>query len=214
MKTIRNISLVALLILFAVTLSAKKYNEARSIGIHFGTSSGSGYAMRWMGEQLGYQLTLGAHTGGSNKVVFRDHYTDYDANYTPDVTGHIRRKLTGRSIKATIGLNSIYVLDHFNKGRLYLIGGGALTTGRKKVYSARYKLTYAGPNSSSYDRVVDEPIRSEMVNIYDWIVGVGPGVEMSLTRHFRVAFEVPITYNHKGELVMYIPQIGIYYYFK
>lgn len=214
MKTIRNISLVAIMVLLAVSLSAKKYNDRNSMGLHFGTASGSGYAMRWMGDKYGFQLTLGAYTKGSNKVRFEDPYTDYNAIYTPDVTGHIWRKLSGRSTKAEIGLNGIIMLDHFNKGRFYLIGGGAMTSGKKKVFSAKYKLEYAGTSSSRYSRVSTVPIKSEYEKVKDWIVGIGPGVELSITRHFRLAFEVPITYDDRDDIVMYIPQVGFYYYFK
>ncbi|HPV14755.1 MAG TPA: hypothetical protein PL126_03795 [Candidatus Cloacimonadota bacterium] len=214
MKTIRNISLVAILVLLAVGLSAGKYNERKGIGLHFGTASGSGYAMRWMGDQFGFQLTMGAYTKGSNKVNFRDHYYDYDAEYTPDVNGHIWRKISGRSTKAAIGLNGIMVLDRFNKGSFYVVGGGSMTTGKKTVFSAKYLLSYSGSDSNSYRRVAMEPIKSEKVNVHDWIVGVGPGIELALTRHFRLAFEVPITYDDSDDIVMYIPQVGFYYYFK
>jgi hypothetical protein len=214
MKTIRNISLVVVLVLLAASLSAKKYNDDNGIGLHFGTSSGSGYAMRWMGEQFGFQLTLGAYTKGSNKVVFQDPFRDYDADYTPDYTNHIWLKKGGRSTKAAIGLNGIVILDHFNKGSFYLMGGGSITTGKRTTFSARYKLDWAGSNYNVYTRVETEPIRRGKESVGDWIVGVGPGVEIGLTRHFRVAIEVPITYDDSEDIVMYIPQVGIYYYFK
>lgn len=214
MKTIRNISLVAIMVLLAVTLSAKKYNDDNGMGLHFGTASGSGYAMRWMGDQFGFQLTLGAYTKGSNKVYFEDRYTDHKLRYTPDATGHIWRRVSGRSTKAEIGLNGIIMLDHFNKGRFYLIGGGSMTSGKKKVFSAKYKLSYAGTSSNSYDRINTVPTKSEYQNIGEWIVGIGPGVELAITRHFRLAFEVPITYDDSDDIVMYIPQVGFYYYFK
>jgi hypothetical protein len=35
-----------------------------------------------------------------------------------------------------------------------------------------------------------------------------------LGKNFRVALELPITYNWEQRIVMYIPQIGFYYYFK
>jgi len=31
---------------------------------------------------------------------------------------------------------------------------------------------------------------------------------------FSLAMELPITFNWKKEVVMYIPQVGVYYYFK
>jgi len=167
-----------------------------------------------MGDQFGFQLTMGAYTKGSNKVNFRDHYYDYDAEYTPGVNGHIWRKISGRSTKAAIGLNGIMVLDRFNKGSFYVVGGGSMTTGKKTVFSAKYLLSYSGSDSNSYRRVAMEPIKSEKVNVHDWIVGVGPGIELALTRHFRLAFEVPITYDDSDDIVMYIPQVGFYYYFK
>jgi hypothetical protein len=37
---------------------------------------------------------------------------------------------------------------------------------------------------------------------------------MKLANRFHVSVELPITFNHKDDLVMYIPALGIYYYFR
>lgn len=215
MSNFRRISLMILLIIIAASLNAQSYNNRRSFGLHFGTSSGNGYAMRWMGEQYGLQLTLGAYTKGSNKVSFPDQfYESEDAiQYTPDADSLIWKKKNGRKTVGTIAINGIFVLDHFNRGRFYVMGGASVVNGKKKEFSAQYKDVSYG-TWKRYERVSDEPIKSDFKNVMDWTLGIGPGLEFSLTRHFRIALEVPVTYDSNDDIIMYIPQVGFYYYFK
>jgi hypothetical protein len=55
-----------LAVLFGVThlMAFDKYNTA--MGLHFGTSTGSGYSVRSWQENMGYQITLAAYTSNSN----------------------------------------------------------------------------------------------------------------------------------------------------
>lgn len=214
MTDFRKIILVMLLFIAATSLSAIKDNSYNSIGLHFGTSSGNGYAMRWMGEQLGFQITLGASTKGSNKVKFPDSYYDYSFDYTPDINDEIWVKKTGRSSTGTMAINGILMLDHFNSGRIYIMGGGSVKNGRKSVFSSKYRSASFGTNYNRYDKIIGKAVKREEKDIYEWTVGFGPGVELSFTRHFRIAFEVPITYNDRKDIIMYIPQVGLYYYLK
>jgi len=43
---------------------------------------------------------------------------------------------------------------------------------------------------------------------------MGLGFEIKLGKTFVWAIEMPITLNQKGDVMMYIPQSGLYYYFK
>lgn len=192
---------------FTLGVNALEDNTHSSIGLHFGTSSGNGYAMRWMGSKLGLQATLGAYTSGSNDVKFNDYYYDYDYE-TTDNEIDVNKK--GRSTSGTVALNGLIMLDHFNRGRLYIMGGGSYTYYREKKFTARYRLSTDG--SHSYQLIPGSETSSKETE-HRWTAGIGPGVELGLSRHFRISFEVPITYNYDDEIIMYIPQVGFYYYF-
>ena len=47
-----------------------------------------------------------------------------------------------------------------------------------------------------------------------WTVGAGPGFEFEFSDRFHVSIELPMTYNDKDDITMYIPSGGFYYYFK
>jgi len=200
--------ITVVLLSLAISVAALEDNSRSSIGLHFGTSSGNGYAMRWMGRDLGLQATLGAYTSGNNDVKFNESYYDYENEST---ASEITVTKKGRSTSGTIALNSLIMLDHFNRGRLYIMAGGSYTYHREKVFSAQYRRVVG--QSYNYE-LVDNSETSEKKTEHRWTAGIGPGLELGLSRHFRIAFEVPITYNYDDEIIMYIPQVGFYYYFK
>jgi len=198
-------TLLFLLLLAAGALSAEADNTRMGIGLHFGTVSGNGYSMRWMGEDLGLQLTLGALTSGSNNVRFSNYYYPDDDEAGSPIS--VEKK--GRDRSLTGAINLIIMLDHFKRGRLYLAGGCSYTNYKKRVFTMDYI-------ESSYNNyvLVEGSRREEDVLEHRWTAGLGPGVELGISSHFRIAFEVPITYNYKDDIVMYVPQVGLYYFFK
>lgn len=201
---IKNIAILLLLLGLSLALSAQEAKSRTALGLHFGTSSGNGYSMRWMGEKHGLQATLGAYTAGSNNVSLDDYYYNYDSSSNP-----ITVEEPGKRGAVIMGLNYLYMLDHFRSGRLYIFSGGSYQYFQERVHMADY--TYSG--SSNY--VIDESSRrSELHRENRWTVGVGPGFELELGSQFRFSFELPITFNWKDDIVMYIPQAGLYYYFK
>ena len=161
--------------------------------------------MRWMGPKLGLQATLGAYTSGSNDVKFNETYYDINDEYTDN---EITINKKGRSTSGTVALNGLIMLDHFNRGRLYIMAGGSYTYHRERVYSSRYIRS----NYDNYNLVPNSKTSTRKTE-NRWTAGIGPGIELGLSRHFRIAFEVPITYNYDDEIIMYIPQVGFYYYF-
>jgi hypothetical protein len=217
-------------------------NMSTGIGLHAGTLSGSGYSMRFMGEKHGLQVTLGALTYGSDNVYFPSRYYYWDGDYYEygyvmpvgiDGNGEddvpedtlITYEAIGRTTTANIGLNYIYTLDKFNVlghkdyGRLYVMAGGSYSYHNQKVHTKDYELVVEEPDSTyNYWNWYYDPIdgtEDVTTNIeHHWTVGAGLGAEIALGKQFRVALELPITYNWENRIIMYIPQIGIYYYFK
>ncbi len=161
---VRLLLAVMLLLLLALPLYAENENSKTALGFHAGTSTGVGYAMRWMGPEVGVQATFGAYAINESSAI-------------------------------NFAVNGMGILDEFRYGRIYIMAGGMV-----KYYH--------------HDKYEDPYYPEEEINENRWCVGVGPGLEWILSKQFRLALEIPITYNWKNDIIMYIPQGGIYYYFK
>lgn len=203
------LSLVVLMCSMAAGLIAYD-NSSRAIGLQFGTSSGSGYSYRWIGEDHGLQFTLGAITYGSNDVKFPNYLYDEDVESPGAETTLYHRK--GRKSAMSVGLNYINILDSSRSSRFYLAIGGAYTIKRDKDIVRSYNRI----NNNYYEYQLDTtvPAVKTTLNRDKWTVGGGPGFELTLDKHFRFTFDLPFTYNSDEEMIMYIPQVGLYYYFK
>ncbi|MDD3524801.1 MAG: hypothetical protein PHQ41_08935, partial [Candidatus Cloacimonetes bacterium] len=123
---------------------------------------------------------------------------------------------------ANLGLNYIYTLDKFDvfrqkdHGRLYVMAGGSYEYYRQNTFSKDYHWVQAA-DSTDYDHYEPlndfDPIKTSTLE-HRWTAGAGLGVELGFGKNFRVALELPVTYNWEKRIVMYMPQIGLYYYFK
>jgi hypothetical protein len=205
----RNILVIITLVIFCLPLFAQVPKSRKGIGFHMGTTTGIGYAMRWMNQKSGYQVTFGGYTFGNNEVYFADDYYDWDTEFGGE--DQITMEQAGRESAINIGLNYLHMLDHFNNGRLYFMAGGSYKYYQQKFFTMDYQQT--GENSADYD--VIEGSKNEAYRIeHRWTVGGGPGFEFEIGNHFRFAAELPITYNWENDIVMWIPQAGIYYFFK
>jgi hypothetical protein len=141
-----------------------KYSTA--MGVHFGTSTSSGYSIRKWGESNAYQLTFAAYTSKN----------DHPLGIT-------------RKNSISTGANYLWGLHDSERYKFYLMTGMSYTIRRVKE-DGLWK---------SDDR---------------WTVGAGPGFEFEFSDRFHVCIELPMTYNNKDDITMYIPSGGFYYYFK
>ncbi|HOH47041.1 MAG TPA: hypothetical protein PLX59_04315 [Candidatus Cloacimonadota bacterium] len=200
--------LILIMALLCTGLLAQ-YRGSRSLGIQFGTSSGSGYVLRWIGETHGLQATLGASTSGDNDVKFPENLWEEDVETAAQSVNYERK---GRKTSLTAGLNYIHILDESAKTRFFIALGGSYKIAREKIFARRYNRI----TSTYYEYELDYTVpMSEEIHKKDvWTVGAGPGFEFVLDRHFRFTIDLPITYNSDEEIVMYIPQVGLHYYFR
>ncbi|HOA30072.1 MAG: hypothetical protein KBB33_02700 [Candidatus Cloacimonetes bacterium] len=175
--------LIALLA-FGSLMAFEHYSTA--MGLHMGTSTGKGYSVRHWSKTNGYQVTLSAYAYGSRHPDYE--YYDIDGDYKN------ARKQTGN-----FAVNYLWDLQRTKAHHLYIITGGNFTLQKIKRY---YKPISNG-----------DPIVSKWVDNNKWFIGVGPGVEMKLGERFHFSVELPITLNHRDDIVMYVPAAGIYYYF-
>jgi len=118
---------------------------------------------------------------------------DKDPDYKPsDFYNHDYRDARKNSL--SLGVNYLWGLLRAESYDFYLITGGSFTYRKVKRYSSAYDSRWVQDNR--------------------WAIGVGPGFEFEFSDRFHVAIEVPMTYNHKDDITMYIPSGGFYYYFK
>lgn len=155
-----------------------------AMGLHFGTSTGNGYGIRHWNAQNGYQVVISAYAYGSKNPHY-DIY-DFDKDYKD------ARRQAGE-----LGLNYLWDLQRTRDYHFYIMSGGSYKLQKVKRF---YK-----PNSGR---------SPEWVRDDKWSVGAGPGFEWKLAERFHMSIELPITYNQKDDIIMYIPALGIYYYFK
>lgn len=204
-----NIMLIVALALLCLPTFAQAQRSRTAIGFHMGTTTSIGYAMRWMDQKSGYQITFGGYTFGNNNVHFADEHYDWNEEFGGD--NQITLEQEGRESAVNFGLNYLYMLDHFENGRLYVMAGGSYKYYQQKFFTMDY--AQSGSNSAFYEIVEDSEHERYRVE-HRWTFGGGPGLELELGNNFRFAAELPITYNWENDIVMWIPQAGIYYYFK
>ena len=187
--------------------SASGYNEdwQQAFGLHFGNVSGNGFAYRYFLEKVGFQAVLGGYSAGNNEYSFRD-----KINAVPGETV-ITKRDKGRRYSMNFGANVIYPLKKTDLFTFYATGGLCWKYFTEKFYNQDYAPSaadtlYFYPDS---DGVYTTRDTKNYVN-----VGLGPGVEIKAGKYFKLCIELPITYTGKHEFIMYVPAVGIYYYFR
>ena len=196
--------LILLVFVCISSLSAEESNNTRGLGMHFGTVSGNGYSYRVFNNDLGFQLTFGAYQYGNNTPKFSDTVYSYDGTSSISITKK------GKKTLGSFGVNALSVLTKTDVNRFYLQFGFSYLVDRTDKYTQDYSSV---PNKSTY-YILDGEKTHTVKNSDEWTIGIGPGLEIGGNNNLRMAIELPITYNQSQELIMYIPQIGLYYYFK
>ena len=180
----------------------------RGLGLHFGTVSANGFSYRQFTGKNGFQATIGAITLGNNEA---DLYPDYYGYHNGDPQITVTEE--GRRNNVNIGLNYLYTLANNPTGRFYVFGGASYLYSRVKQFERDYALVTGTEYNDHYQLISSYPPRESWENKGYYYVGAGLGFELSLGRGFKWAIEMPITVNEDGEVMMYIPQSGLYYYF-
>ncbi len=203
MKRLHWLLLLLVFVCFS-SLAAEELNDTRGLGMHFGTVSGNGYSYRVFKNDLGFQLTFGAYQYGSNSPHFSNSIYAYDGTSSVSVTKK------GKKTLGSFGVNGLSVLTKTDISRFYLQFGFSYLVDRTDKYTQVYTNN---ANKATY-YILDGGKTHSVKNSDGLTIGIGPGLEIGGNNNLRLAIELPITYNQSQELIMYIPQIGLYYYFK
>jgi hypothetical protein len=203
-KTNKLFSLLAMLMLSSMLIA----DTSRGLGLHFGTLSANGFSYRQFTGKQGFQATLGAISLGDDDVYF---YSPQYGNYGG--ASQITLTEEGRRANVNLGMNYLYALADNPSGRFYLLGGASYLISRVKQFEQDYGFQSNNGYDDVYSLLSNHPVRTKWVNKGYYYIGAGLGFELNLGRNFRWAIEMPITLNQDGDIMMYIPQTGLYYYF-
>jgi hypothetical protein len=186
----------------------KDGNSTQGFGIHFGNVSGNGYAYRYIGRDLGIQLVVGGLTDGNNHHSFAEEISEY-GDSSPLT---LMRTQKGRRYNFNIGGNFILPLRRTTGSMFYLHAGANWKYSDQKIFSQYYDYDHSEYGTNTY-YPTDQIYTTHKVKSY-FNVGAGPGVELMAGKYFKLSLELPVTYTGDDEFIMYIPQAGLYYYFK
>ncbi len=191
-----------------ITGTSLMATTSRGLGLHFGTVSANGFSYRQFTGKHGFQTTLGAISLGSNDTYF----------YTPQYGGYggapqITLTEEGRRTNVNFGLNYLYALANNPSGRFYVLGGASYLLSRVKQFEQDYGLQSNDGYNDVYVLLGNHPERTKWENKSYYYIGAGIGFELNLGRNFRWAIEMPLSVDQDGDVMMYIPQTGLYYYF-
>jgi hypothetical protein len=208
MKRVFALIIITCVLIITASLFAEEINtnDRHAFGIHFGNVSGNGYAYRYMTEKYGIQVVAGGFTSGSNSHSFADRIYRYDSNNDINLT------LTdeGRKYSINLGGNLIVPLKKTENSLFYIHGGICWFYSDRKTYNRDYNIDNVYPG---YYDAVGETYTTHKIRSY-MNIGAGPGVELLVGKYFKLALELPVTYTGNDEFIMYIPQAGLYYYFR
>lgn len=107
-------------------------------------------------------------------------------------------------MRISLGANYLRILSQINNNRFYFHVGGA-------YYVSRTTRLYQDYNTSG---LKEGEVYRKKFNDDEWCIGIGPGIETSPRNNVRLSLELPLTYDSDGNIIMYYPQAGVYYYFK
>jgi hypothetical protein len=185
--------------------------DRHAFGIHFGNVSGNGYAYRFVEKDWGVQAVAGGFSTGSNKYSFPDRFENSDSQDNPV---SLIRTDNGRKYSINLGVNGILPLKRMENIMFYAHAGMCWFYSTQKRYHQLYTRDDSITDQYSYYYdITGEAYSSNKTKSYVNI-GAGPGVEVMVGKYFRLSLELPVTYTGKDEFIMYIPQAGLYYYFK
>jgi len=206
---VKKIIILIALLTFALLLTAEE-NLRHGLGFTGGMISGSGFSYRQMNEIYGFQFAFGAITIGDNDDIdFEDEYDDYWWHDTG--SNHIMED-EGIFYHTNFGASYYKFLHKGKKSTFYFLVGAATYMNFGKVEEQVYQYN----DDDEIWEPLGEPTEENEVNIRA-NVGFGIGIDYKLTDNIHLNLDWPLVFSKSDEnldIIMYVPQAGIHYYFK
>ncbi len=203
--------LISTIILFQMTLLFSQEQPLRhGLGFAAGMLSGSGFSYRQINQKYGFQVTFGL-------LSFRNESSDFIDGYRTagdglDMEPTYTEEKHGRETSGNIGFMLYRILNRSNRSLFYGMIGVGNYFSEDIIYRRDYRYVHVEADTYSYQPV--SPIRKDQERDFTTYMGLGFGLEWSLTNNIHLTIEWPLTVTNKGDIYMYVPQVGIHYYFK
>ncbi len=221
----KKVVLIIVVILFVANLSATEFKH--SLGFAGGMISGSGFAYRQMNENYGFQVTFGilANNGHENYGYDGDYHHDedfiysYDSEYWTPETDKIYSEY-GENLKnliGNIGVSYYKPLHRGKKSMFYLLAGSSVYFAKTEDKVKDFEIEIL--SDSTYHYVVMNDEYNEVTKEIFINTGIGIGMEYQIfygNPNLKISLEWPLVFQKSEDnynIVMYIPQAGIHYYF-
>ena len=203
--------LLVVSLLLTATLQAGELNHG--LGFAAGQIAGIGFSYRYLPENYGVQVSFGGLSINENNYYVQPTYQFYFDPDKPPPQGPLDRyTYNSRSIHYNIGLMFFKVLHRAKRSRFYVFSGFSFFNQIEKYKEGYYSYRRVDANTFNYGAFGPETERSERSSTR--YAGIGIGIEFKVTDNIRLELEWPLTFSSKGDLIMYIPQAGLHYFFK
>lgn len=191
------------------TLSAQE-NFKHGLGFTGGMISGSGFSYRQMNETYGFQIALGVITlGDDDDIDFEESGGHY--GWSDTTSTHIMED-EGISYLTNIGVSYYKHLHRGEKSTFYCLAGTAAYMDFGEI---REQIFVYNTDDGIWE-TSGEPTEETEFNLR-FNVGIGIGIDYKLTENISLNLDWPLVFSKSDEeldIIMYIPQAGIHYYFK
>jgi hypothetical protein len=202
--------------LFISSFAFSQYSDlTQGLGFAAGMPSGTGFSYRQMGENHGFQITVGALAIG-----YDDEYTlpeeqvgqVYDG-WKPNTNElYTENSWDNDHFWGNIGLTYFKPLHRAEKSLFYGFAGVSTYYTTEKYVERDYKYFQETDSTYTYKPVGEEKELRE--TDLDAFIGIGLGITYNITNNIRFSLELPFTVSDQGHIWMIVPQGGLHYYFK
>lgn len=192
--------LLGILLFTSIAWAQEGIHLSKAIGFGGGLISGSGFSYRKIDEKGGYQINGGLVGWNQNEQLPSESDLWY-SNYV------VTEYAWNMYVNGNVGINFYKTLRKAEKSTLYLLWGSAIYLDAEQELSRKHQYgQYISDEKTSWDTNLK-------VN-----AGAGFGFEYHITENIHLALEWPLTLSFSGNsefnIIMYIPQGGIHYYFE
>ena len=208
---------VLLLLIIISSFAFSQYSDlTQGLGFAAGMPSGTGFSYRQMGENHGFQLTVGALAYNYNTDENDYFYGDetprpIPVDWIPEPS-YTQRSDGNDHFWGNIGLIYYKPLHRADKSLFYGFGAASAYytsekySERKYIYFQESETTYSYRSDGS-----DKKLRETELDLF---VGIGLGLTYNITNNIRLSLELPLTISNEGQIWMIIPQGALHYFFK
>ena len=199
-----------IILIFSFALSADE-NLRHGLGFTGGMISGSGFSYRQMNENYGFQFAFGALMNNSSdcEYCFQE---SYESDWISVEDDFYTEYSYGNTLNLNLGINFYKPLHKGKKSKLYLLAGTAGYLFSEDVTEQDYEY-----NDTDSLWVQSGQERIDINTEFTFNIGTGFGIDYNLSNNIKLNFEWPLVFSFQDgdmNILMYIPQAGIHYYFK